>query len=234
MKKFFTLLTVVSLAACSLTAKAEKASIYIYAYNAKVSGYVETEIEKLEDGSYSIPDFLGSGAPFSFKFTKPSTSGKKDTNIEITSTTDYDSDYDCYYLQDELEDDMECKFQLNETTYYIMYPSVYIDGDTYIIWNKSGSIKNAWDNKTMDYEYDLTVLADGYFATTTDVGNDDFNWIYFEIFFNGIGEAGVENILVDNNQPVEYYNLNGVRVENPSNGIFISKQGDVVKKVVLK
>lgn len=36
-----------------------------------------------------------------------------------------------------------------------------------------------------------------------------------------------------NNAPVEYFNLNGLRVENPSNGIFIRRQGDKVTKVVL-
>lgn len=32
--------------------------------------------------------------------------------------------------------------------------------------------------------------------------------------------------------PVEYFNLQGVRVDNPSNGIFISRQGNVTKKVI--
>ncbi len=34
--------------------------------------------------------------------------------------------------------------------------------------------------------------------------------------------------------PVEYYNLNGVKVENPSNGIFIRRQGSKTTKVVVK
>ena len=38
---------------------------------------------------------------------------------------------------------------------------------------------------------------------------------------------------VDANAPVEYYNLQGVKVENPSNGIFIKKQGAKAVKVVL-
>lgn len=36
-----------------------------------------------------------------------------------------------------------------------------------------------------------------------------------------------------NDAPVEYFNLNGLRVENPSNGIFIRRQGDKVTKVAL-
>lgn len=44
---------------------------------------------------------------------------------------------------------------------------------------------------------------------------------------NGI--AGVE---ADNNGEVEYYNLQGVRVANPENGLFIMRHGSEVKKIV--
>lgn len=46
--------------------------------------------------------------------------------------------------------------------------------------------------------------------------------------------AGVNVIEVsDANAPVEYYNLQGVRVANPQNGIFIRKEGNKALKVVL-
>lgn len=45
----------------------------------------------------------------------------------------------------------------------------------------------------------------------------------------------VEDVTVDNNDaPVEYYNLNGVRVSEPSNGIYIRRQGNEVTKVIIK
>lgn len=45
--------------------------------------------------------------------------------------------------------------------------------------------------------------------------------------------AGVENVATDfSNAPVEYFNLQGVRVNNPENGIFICRQGNKVTKVV--
>lgn len=48
-------------------------------------------------------------------------------------------------------------------------------------------------------------------------------------------ESGVEAIEADNaNAPVEYFNLQGVRVENPENGIFIRRQGTSVEKVVIR
>lgn len=54
------------------------------------------------------------------------------------------------------------------------------------------------------------------------------------ITFNESG-SGVANIEADDsNAPVEYFNLQGVKVVNPENGIFIRRQGDKVSKVVVK
>ncbi len=50
-----------------------------------------------------------------------------------------------------------------------------------------------------------------------------------------VGEAGVNNVVVaDENAPVEYFNLQGVRVANPENGLFIVKQGNKVSKQVIR
>ena len=47
--------------------------------------------------------------------------------------------------------------------------------------------------------------------------------------------AGVEGVVVDDiNAPVEYYNLQGMKVATPSNGIFIKVQGSKVSKVYVK
>ncbi len=47
--------------------------------------------------------------------------------------------------------------------------------------------------------------------------------------------TGIENVAVDSqNAPVEFFNLQGVRVENPSAGIFIRRQGNNVSKVIVK
>ncbi|MDE6126976.1 MAG: hypothetical protein K2G30_08465 [Muribaculaceae bacterium] len=45
--------------------------------------------------------------------------------------------------------------------------------------------------------------------------------------------AGVETVEANDNAPVEYYNLQGVRVAEPANGIFIRRQGNKVTKVAL-
>ena len=54
-----------------------------------------------------------------------------------------------------------------------------------------------------------------------------------EIIGVGDGSTGVENVDIDN-ATIEYYNLQGVKVENPSNGVFIKVQGDKVTKVFVK
>lgn len=43
--------------------------------------------------------------------------------------------------------------------------------------------------------------------------------------------TGIDAIVADENAPVEYYNLQGIRVAEPSNGIFIRRQGNKTTKV---
>lgn len=48
------------------------------------------------------------------------------------------------------------------------------------------------------------------------------------------GVTGINNILDNENAPVEYFNLQGRKIENPSNGIYIRRQGTKVTKVLVK
>ena len=48
-------------------------------------------------------------------------------------------------------------------------------------------------------------------------------------------ETGINDVVVDENAPVEYFNLQGVRVANPERGgIYIRRQGTNVAKVLVK
>ena len=51
-------------------------------------------------------------------------------------------------------------------------------------------------------------------------------------FYQLEDQSGVQNVAIDENLPVVYYNLQGVRVDNPENGIFIARQGSKSMKVV--
>lgn len=49
-----------------------------------------------------------------------------------------------------------------------------------------------------------------------------------------MSDAGVDGIEIDSNAPVVYYNLQGVRVNNPSNGLYIIRQGNKSVKAIVK
>lgn len=59
-------------------------------------------------------------------------------------------------------------------------------------------------------------------------------WEYFINVSEDLSNSAVEDITSDNSDaPAEYYDLNGFRVNNPTHGIYIMKQGNTVRKVVL-
>lgn len=45
--------------------------------------------------------------------------------------------------------------------------------------------------------------------------------------------SGINSVESDNHMTVEYYNLHGVKVENPEHGVYIRREGSTVSKVVL-
>lgn len=56
-----------------------------------------------------------------------------------------------------------------------------------------------------------------------------------KIFFNGSEENGVESVIIGEADGVkEYFNLQGVRVANPENGLFIVRQGGKTTKQVIR
>lgn len=59
-------------------------------------------------------------------------------------------------------------------------------------------------------------------------------WRLRSFSFTPSGETGIEDIVVDENAPVEYFNLQGIRVSNPENGLYIKRQGNKVEKVYVK
>lgn len=61
-----------------------------------------------------------------------------------------------------------------------------------------------------------------------------FRWFLDNIKLHNAESGAVADIAVDENAPVEYFNLLGVRVENPENGIYIRRQAGKVSKVLVK
>lgn len=50
----------------------------------------------------------------------------------------------------------------------------------------------------------------------------------------GAGFSGIDDIVTDDNAPVEYFNLQGIRVDNPTQGLYIRRQGTRTEKVVIR
>lgn len=57
-------------------------------------------------------------------------------------------------------------------------------------------------------------------------------WKYFWDII-GLDSSGIEEAISDDTEDAEYYNLQGVRVVNPSSGLYIKRQGGKTTKVVL-
>ena len=110
-------------------------------------------------------------------------------------------------------------------------------------WADSGVEREsaaAFVNKADKYrqyvEFTLTAPAKVWVGLAKDANRPAQYWNPFadfklEMLVEGSGVAEVE---FDENAPVEYYNLQGVRVANPSNGIYIVKQGNKVTKSIFK
>lgn len=65
-------------------------------------------------------------------------------------------------------------------------------------------------------------------------GNWDVTWDYNNLTISFAVASGVETIEADSDEAIEYFNLQGVRVENPANGLYIARQGNKVAKVLVK
>lgn len=95
------------------------------------------------------------------------------------------------------------------------------------------------DGTDKDGKIDMTIVVGwkmGYSpASEISTLSDDDNVIPINVTFSGSKiTTGINAIAVDDtNAPVEYYNLNGQRVINPT-GLVIRRQGNTVTKVIIK
>lgn len=64
-----------------------------------------------------------------------------------------------------------------------------------------------------------------YYITSTYL---NFGGVMYPAASSGLNEININNI------PVEFFNLHGIRVEKPANGIFIRRQGEKVTKILVK
>lgn len=59
-------------------------------------------------------------------------------------------------------------------------------------------------------------------------------FILDQLLLKSDGTVSIKDIDIDSdNAPVEYFNLNGIRVNKPENGVFIRRQGNKISKIIL-
>lgn len=105
------------------------------------------------------------------------------------------------------------------------------------LWGTEG--KNySYVEKTIDEngnvkQYDVCINVSGYVYGGDTIGMLDM-YLTFSYGQKDSDPSSVADVEVNENAPVEYFNLQGVKVAEPSNGIFIRKQGSKTSKVAVK
>lgn len=108
-------------------------------------------------------------------------------------------------------------------------------GDGYNMGDFAGSLKT--------FSFDGTAFADWTLVpAATGIAAKDATAAFATVENTGITyaaytdpSAGVDDVIVaDPNAPVEYFNLQGIRVAEPASGLYIRRQGDKVSKVLIK
>lgn len=109
--------------------------------------------------------------------------------------------------------------------------------------NDSGSEREAaaaFANEPEKYyqyvEFELEAPAKVWLGMGKNSNTSDGYWHAWanQTLMKYVESAAVEGIEADENAPVEYYNLQGVRVAEPANGIFIVKKGNKATKQIFK
>lgn len=147
--------------------------------------------------------------------------------------------------------DGTCDFELpdfklggedSESLGSIKVPNVTIDKSNTDKFSYQGSVKNLSLGGGV-----IIADVDNLTGTTDNNGNADFDilvsWdnegtkIPITVTFSGKldNTTGIDDIeAVDADAPVEYYNLQGVRVADPTPGLYIRRQGNNVSKVIIR
>lgn len=150
-------------------------------------------------------------------------------------------DFNEWALTGEKAVKLENKDNVLSGTVTLVYLTEEGDNNTFKISN------TGWGKQYGHGEFSVDEInADNLTTELAEVGSDDampihlegtynvtFDLETLEITFEAKEGGSVADINVDANAPVVYYNLQGIRVDNPAAGnIYIAKRGNVATKVV--
>ena len=126
--------------------------------------------------------------------------------------------------------------KLNGVVYYIL-PTKNTSGTAYgtgfVVFDGEGNVV-AEETKSDEGDNQTSIIAEKVSDTKANIYHyvmgKKASMYTFEV---PEVSTAIESVAVDANAPVEYYNLQGVKVANPENGLFIKKQGNKATKVIL-
>ena len=221
-KLLFLLITIISIVS-SLSVKAatsERITLYIDTITGDVEYKNKNTRISLDNGIWTIDDFVGSGTPLSFKFDMPNENGY--AKAIITSNTIVENGDESFpFLLDHRDEYVTCSVTPKTQTlpYAIHRVSIYTDDEyPYVFRYANGS----------DYDFYLYMEVYGYNSYNMESA------LVVWTFFDKLDDAGIADVTADNDAPVIYYDLQGREVRNPSGGIYIRRQGNEIKKVFIR
>lgn len=181
-----------------------------------------TQLEAKSDGSYTLKNIFGTDNSISYTIGKynPKNIALLTFTDNIKATAGYESypyflTPDGKYVTVTVEDEDGEKLEVD-----------YLSGNegsdySYIQKSSDAEIAEGYD------EYYVYLCVSGFVGDAASV--DMYLSFGYNLKTNAVGE-----VEINHNAPVEYYNLNGQRVTDPSNGLFIRKQGSKTSKVVIR
>lgn len=112
-----------------------------------------------------------------------------------------------------------------------------VEGMTIPVLSKTGFTSKKWTTLTAEVNtpYGVARAANRLFALGIHATSPQNHYnMYFKNFrIEALVLSGIDDVEADEDAETEYYNLQGIRVANPTHGIYIMRRGSVVSKVVL-
>ncbi|MCC8071128.1 MAG: hypothetical protein LIO90_04920 [Bacteroidales bacterium] len=180
----------------------------VVAYDAKVvaEDTVEATLYACPDGSYRINDFMGDA------YTRDNVAFTlTDDNTVLVIETSMNGDYKYIYM----------KTAEGQSVYLYVYDALY---GSYTSYTPNAAIEDGdgvWNN----YAYFcVQPYISGY-------GSSYYVNVYWD-YTTSTGITSITNDIIEGS--VEYYNLQGVRVMNPTSGLYIIKEGTKVSKRIIR
>ena len=126
---------------------------------------------------------------------------------------------------------VECDYDNVTYTYKVQGPKGLFGYAEAPFEVKEGNLVTTKPINAADYEDIVTGTSMCNITITATNGKNESVSRQFNITIKAA--SAIEDVMNDANAPVEYYNLQGVKVANPGKGVFIKKQGSKTTKVVL-